>query len=329
MLYVVGCTPAAPQAPARPPTPTAKPTTESKEPAVTGVCLSDELARKGSVAQAGDHGDGVAFCVSEGLTPEDARTCLRFDPTTGDWTEAIQSFSRDFVTPPRADEPASVETRSTAGTMTICSKPKRCTTIQRYPRVQDAYDEVWGSLPAVRLTDARVLVAHPKRKNPGELWLEVWNVDGKRTTSRKRVEPDGYAPLLVRLGPSHALMVHCAPYMAADRCAPRVIDTTALTMRDVDIQLAVSQSGVDEPLVQRSQSQWVVFDARGTAAVWLNEKGEVARRLDFDMRGPERPVIGRIENDRVVLLEHAPHAGTGFVVDLKSGVVTRLTAPSC
>jgi hypothetical protein len=96
------------------------------------------------------------------------------------------------------------------------------------------------------------------------------------------------------------------------------------------IQLAQESSGgVSEPLLQPHGDAWVLVDVRGTEVVWLDAGGAVTRRVSIEALGDEDPIIGRIDDDTLVVLEKAPHAGTFHVVELDSGKVTKVQAPRC
>jgi hypothetical protein len=289
--------------------------------------------------------DRFAFCVQKGFGLDAPARCFTLNPDTaalGTYASPgifMQAATLDAPPLPRSKARAMVA--SAAGTMQVCGEAPPCFTLRLRPPVKDAFDEVYGMLPAWAVPGtSRVIVANVKQgaypkvgPSPATLWLDVYDLIQKRKVSSARAPKDIYALRFIPIG-ERALLVTCS--RDEQGCGMAVVDPTKLSVRPLPIELHpdLPRGSADTmiPLLPVEGGGWAVVDVRGTSVVVLSATGEIVRTIALPSAsalsaGPAR--AGPWSGGRIVIFESGPSAGAVHVVDPRDGSIKTHVPPAC
>ncbi len=307
-------------------------------------CLTRELRAEGRVYAAELQSDGALdFCVKKGFLSDAPKACLRLHPAEKKFeaTADLWPGFRFEDAGAEPDEPASAMDASSAGTRHVCADREHCTTLRWRAPARDAWDEVYGALPAVSVRgSSRVLLArleetYPRPSGPAKLTVFVDAVDVKRGAKvASAVVAKNVSPIhLLWLG-KKALLEACD--FEGGPCAGFVIDPVSLAAKKLPIELDRPEhlgAGHLSALVLRAGPEsWILVDAQGRAALWVDQAGNVVRRLELDAstdpsQGTPRAGFGR--GRALWVLQAGPSAGRVSLIDLEAGSAVHFDAPAC
>lgn len=346
LAALVGCTPAASSESPRIPPPRPAPVPAAPvppprveppphEPAASPEsCLPPLLASEGRVVAAELLSDGqIAFCVRKGYGTDAPSACLAFDPVSG------QFRGHDDLWPgfrtgqaPREDNPGRATMAGSAGTLTVCASAEDCLVRRVRAPARDAWDEVYGLLPAFTVPGTRrVLVADVvegvgsgDRPPPATLFVDVYDLAKRARVRRVKATSGEYGVDWWPLGAS-ALLASCEREGAS--CHAFSVDPETLRVAPLGVELdPVTRGGAGEPAAPVSRADdgsSLVVDARGAALLVFDDQGRRKQRIALTRpgdlsAGPSRAVT--LSGGRVAVIQSAPNAGTVELVSLQGGI---------
>jgi hypothetical protein len=290
-------------------------------------------------------GDRLAFCVQKGFGEGAQARCFTLDPDTSAITSRpSQAFfiqSVNLGAPELPNSHASATEAHAGGTMDVCGDKPPCITLRLRAPVKDAWDEVFGVLPAWAVPNtSRVIVAHTKEgpfpkdgPPPAALWLDVYDLKQQRKVSSAFVQRNVFALDFLPIG-ERALLVTCARDEGA--CGMFVVDPKKLSAKALPLELHPglprNSAAATIDLLPVEGGGWAVLDVRGTALVVLSAAGEIARTIALPgeselSAGPAR--AGLFSRGRIVVIKSGPAAGTVHIVDPRDGSVKTHAPPNC
>jgi hypothetical protein len=328
-----------PRAPAAPTAPLPAASSEPAPPEPTPpACLPPSARRAGRpVAAEPLASGGIAFCIMLELSAH----CLEVDLVTGKFRGRAEELAPGlaFVEPPASGKRGSATFASAGGTVDVCAGAGSCAAVRLRPPVPDAWDEVYEPLPALALSDDRVLVVRTERRPSGGLdmlstsFLDVYSVAGARRVATRRLGSGVVLEPLQALG-RQVLLARCDSHCMLELVDPRTLASKPLGVEWFDRREARSEIRGDQPVVALPDGSYAIVDARGAEVVVVAaDSGRLVRRIALGAAsdlgsGPARSAL--LEDGRMIVLRAGPHAGTLSIVDLTGEAPPRsFTAPSC
>lgn len=314
-------------APTRAPAPA--PTTPVSAPA----CMPPALRAEGHLVAAELSGDRLSYCVRKGFGSDAPSVCLalaldsaKLEPEKDVWP----GFR--LGEPETLDNPAGAVAATAAGTLGVCARPGTCMEIRVRAPARDAFDEVFGVLPAVALPDAhRVIVAQGDGHELKRLRLDAFDVIKKRKLASRQHAVHGYPAELWPLGES-ALVALCDT--ENQTCNAAVVNKSlALTPLGVALDPKLT-GGQGEPsqVLWKSGGEWALIEASGSQVLFLDPSGSVKRRVKLALSGDASLGVahaGRRNAAELIVMPGAPSAGVVHLVDVATGGVKTLEPGAC
>jgi hypothetical protein len=198
--------------------------------------------------------------------------------------------------------------------------------------VRDAFDEVYGGVPAIALPDSRrVIVTQSSSAGHKRLQLDAYDVAKQRKLATRTYNLRGWPLQLWPLGES-ALLTLCDTDAQTCRAAvlKKNLDVEDLHL-SVDPKLMGGRGEPSEPL-WRSGSEWALVDATGASVLFVDAKGRVLRRVELPLHGQSEQRAahaGRRNATELIVLPEAPNAGVVNLVDVATGAVRSLEPNAC
>jgi len=296
-----------------------------------------DLRHEGRVVAAERTADGaLAYCVRKGFGEGSLTRCLRVDPSTrsiAGHEELWPGFRLGEIAPP--ESPAGATYASAAGTLTVCARPGDCWERRFRPPAKDAWDEVYGGVPAYTVPGTRrVLVADvTEDRKPATLWIHAYDLGKRARVAQSRVVREEYGLSLSALG-ARVLLVTSEREGSSSHAY--VVDPSSLAVTPLGVELDPAlRGGMFAPApasLVLDDGRGLVADARGRALLVFDGAGKQIRRVTLSHPGdlgfgPSR--VAPLGRGRVAVIQSAPNAGIVEWVSLDDGTVLASIPVDC